>query len=485
MDNSNTNLLIFAIQEERIDTIRFILKCGVPVGEDILQTAIETDNAEIIELFVDRMKTELPVRNFLAEAKSVETAKWLIEQGFPVDQPSSLSKLLPYEASEIPEVAAYLKERWLKLHPPLPAVIPHSGTGAGAEEELQFSNSQMTIQELHPVDCDPAKGTFSIEYNGEVFQVTKRFLSSFARKLKVSTNIFRYFSGEEVFDRVAKYNPDLRLRATFDHLTGEILGVVDANKKILPPEIAHRIFAEDPRTQELQYRDGIISAWMVLDENFSIAGDSDYSRRLTLHYPVDGVSLPSFYLAVERLICSNGATMLTDAFRTEIEVNDNSGTHLSRLVSSFSNEHGFRTMQSRLRVAHETRASIHELLVVQELIQTLITSKSMYSRVNERLEQMAGDPCAQYEVTSLNNINTKRRPLLPVQCSVSDLINFCSELATHHGKEFSSPERIDVLIGRMLSHEFDLEDMYHTRKTAQAFFLENLESANLTEEFAG
>ncbi len=77
MDNSNTNLLIFAIQEERIDTIRFILKCGVPVGEDILQTAIETDNAEIIELFVDRMKTELPVRNFLAEAKSVETAKWL------------------------------------------------------------------------------------------------------------------------------------------------------------------------------------------------------------------------------------------------------------------------------------------------------------------------------------------------------------------------------------------------------------------------
>ena len=99
MDNSNTNLLIFAIQEERIDTIRFILKCGVPVGEDILQTAIETDNAEIIELFVDRMKTELPVRNFLAEAKSVETAKWLIEQGFPVDQPSSLSKLLPYDAS--------------------------------------------------------------------------------------------------------------------------------------------------------------------------------------------------------------------------------------------------------------------------------------------------------------------------------------------------------------------------------------------------
>lgn len=484
MDNSNTNLLIFAIQEGKIDTIRFLLKCGVPVAEEVFQAAIETDEVEIIEQFVGRMKAELPVRNFLAEAKSVETAKWLIEQGFPIDQPSSLSKQLPYETSEIPEVAAYLKDRWLKLHPPLPAVIPHSGTGAGAEE-LQFSNSQMTIQELHPVDCDPATGGFSIEYNGEVFQVTKRFLSSFARKLKVSTNIFRYFSGEEVFDRVAKYNPDLRLRATFDHQAGEILGVVEANKKILPPEIARRIFAEDPRTQELQYRNGIISARMVLDENFSIAGDSDYTRKLTLHYPVDGVSLPSFYLAVERQICSNGATMLADAFRTEIEVNDNSGTHLSRLVSSFSNEHGFRTMQSRLRVAHETRASIHELLVVQELIQTLISSKSMYSRVNERLEQMAGDPCAQYEITSLNNINVKRRPLLPVQCSVSDLINFCSELTTHHEKELSSPERIDGLIGHMLSHEFDLEDMYHTRKTARAFFLENLDSADQTEEFAG
>lgn len=90
MDNSNTNLLIFAIQEGKIDTIRFLLKCGVPVAEEVFQAAIETDEVEIIEQFVGRMKAELPVRNFLAEAKSVETAKWLIEQGFPIDQPGSI-----------------------------------------------------------------------------------------------------------------------------------------------------------------------------------------------------------------------------------------------------------------------------------------------------------------------------------------------------------------------------------------------------------
>ena len=467
------NPFLEAIRQDRPEIVNFLISTGFAVTRVELLAALDTGDPAILDLFADAFKAELPGWNALSRASTVITARHLLSMGLPVDLADPATGKFPHEVNPDGETADYLKDRYLELHPPaIRQALQPAAAWDGSTPE--FSNVQLSIQELHAVNYEPHTGNFEIEYDGKTFLSSKRFLSSLARKLKVSSNIFRYFSGEEVLTRVAERNPDMDFRVTFDNRRNQILGVVDANKKILPPEIAQRIFADDPRTRSLEYKDGIISAEMILDESFSIAGDSYYRLKLTLHYPVDGVNMPSIFLAVERQVCANGATALVNAFRTEIEVNDHSGTHLSRLISSFSNESGFQVLENRLLKAQQTRASIRELMNVQNLISTQVRNRDDCTRLNERLELVAGDPCSVYEVTSLNNISAKRRGLLPVQCSVNDLINFCSELTSHHGEMLNSPEQFDAAIGRCLSQEFDLEEMYPHHDRSRPFYLEDL-----------
>ena len=467
------NPLLEAIRQDRPEIVNFLLATGFAVTREELLAALDSGDTVILDMFADAFKSELPGWNALTRAPSAVVARHLLNMGLPVDLADPATGKFPHEVNQDEETADFLKERYLECHPPAvrQPLMPDAEWNSSLPE---FSNIQLSIQELHAVNYDPHTGDFEIEYDGKTFLSSKRFLSSLARKLKVSSNIFRYFSGEEVLTRAAEKNPDMDFRVTFDNRRNQILGVVDATKKILPPEIARRIFADDPRTRSLEYKDGIISAEMILDESFAIAGDSEYRRKLTLHYPVDGVNMPSIFLAVERQVCANGATALVNAFRTEIEVNDHSGTHLSRLISSFSNESGFHVLENRILKAQQTRASIRELMNVQNLISTQVKDRDDCTRLNERLELVAGDPCAVYEVTSLNNISPKRRGLLPVRCSVNDLINFCSELTSHHRELLNSPEQFNAAIGKSLSQEFDLEEMYHYHDRSRPFYMEDL-----------
>ena len=467
------NPLLEAIKQDRPEIVNFLIMTGFAVTRTELIAALDTGDSVILDMFADAFKSELPGWNALSRAPSGAVARHLLDLGLPVDLADPATGKFPHEVNQNGEAADFLKSGYLESHPP--AVRRALQPAAEWDGSLpEFSNIQLSIQELHAVNYNPHTGDFEIEYDGKTYLSSKRFLSSLARKLKVSSNIFRYFSGEEVLTRAAEKNPDMDFRVTFDNRRNQILGVVDANRKILPPEIAQRIFADDPRTRNLEYKDGIITAEMILDESFSIAGDSEYRRKLTLLYPVDGVNMPSIFLAVERQICANGATALVNAFRTEIEVNDHSGTHLSRLISSFSNESGFQVLETRILKAQQTKASVRELMNIQGLISAQVKKRDDCTRINERLEMVAGDPCAVYEVTSLNNISPKRRGLLPVRCSVNDLINFCSELTTHHRELLTSPEQFDAAIGKSLSQEFDLEEMYHYHERSRPFYMEDL-----------
>ena len=469
------NPLLEAIKQDRPEIVNFLIMTGFAVTRTELIAALDTEDEGILDIFADAFKSELPEWNALSRAPSEAVARYLLDRGLPVDLADPATGKFPHEVNQNEETADFLKSRYLES---LPQTVRHALVPVAEWDGSlpEFSNTQLSIQELHAVNYNPHTGDFEIEYDGKTYLSSKRFLSSLARKLKVSSNIFRYFSGEEVLTRAAEKNPEMDFRVTFDNRRNQILGVVDATKKILPPEIARRIFSEDPRTRSLEYKEGVISAEMILDESFTIDGDSEYRRKLTLHYPVDGVNMPSIFLAVERQVCANGATALVNAFRTEIEVNDHSGTHLSRLISSFSNESGFQVLENRILKAQQTRASIRELMNIQNLISAQVRSREDCTRLNERLELVAGDPCAVYEVTSLNNISAKRRALLPVQCSVNDLINFCSELTTHHGELLQRPHAFDEQAGTMLAQEFDLEGIYHTHgKPTPDFFLDKVD----------
>jgi len=470
-----------AVNENRLEVAEFLLESGMrPDPErdaDLLRTALENDSMPMFRLLLPYFDLDRPG----ADGRTIlffpdltrEAAEILVEAGAKADF-ADPEGVLPYEAVRDPETVAYLKERYFSLHPvteSLPAVAEKPRDLDWAD---RFTSSRVTIADLVPVECEPATGKFKIRYEDRVYETSDRFVTSFARKLKFSNNIFNYFTAEEVFDRVQQRNPDVAFKVTFDQQDGEILGVVDENKKLLPAEIACAVFAADPRVRKIQYEKGVWEAEFQLDESFSVRNDSEYDRKIWVRYPVDGVSMPCIYLAVLRQVCSNGAVALVPGFRTDIEINDESGTHLSRLLKSYNNENGFLALESRLQTAQDTAASVNELLKIESLITAQVSSAPAASALLTRLEEMAGDPCARYETTSLNNIAPKKRPLLPVDCSVNDLANFCSELTSHHENLIGRVDAFNAALGGMLAQEFDLEEMYRNHQPAKAFHLDDL-----------
>ena len=469
-----------AIEEQRIETVKFLIENGMQPEIGDFYLAVKSDLMPVVEMMIQVIDFKECIRpgrldgTPLHQVRSLEMAQYLVNHGFPTDV-EDREGLYPHQAIHDEVISRYLQTRYEKVHPPVEQLpeVRREFTW-----ENRFTTENVGITDLVPVDCDEATGRFRIQFRDEKLVPSTRFLTSLARKLKFSSNIFRYFSGEEVFTRISEKCPDIRFKVTVDHQENCMLGVVDEEKKILPPDIACRIFAEDNRISKVEYKNGLWEATMKLDETFTITGDSSYRRALRIQYPVDGVSMPAIYLAVERQICTNGATALVNMFRTEIEINDQSGTHLSRLLKSFSNENGFLALESRIQKAQETKASVRELMSIQNLLETQLTEPQFLPRLKEHLEAISGDPCRDYGTTSLSNIPVKRRALLPVSCSVNDLLNFCSELSTHHREILRNTNVWDAEIGRMLAGEFDLEDMYRNSRDARDFQLNALNLAN-------
>ncbi len=471
-----------AVKENRYEVAEFLIESGMrPDPEkdgELLYSALENKSMPMFRLllpFFDLNRPGADGRTVLFYPQlNKEEAEYLIQNGAKADF-AGPDGVLPYQTVTDPETSEYLKELYFELHP----LVEYPPASTENPQQLdwseRFTTERVSIADLVPVECDQATGRFKIQFEDRIYNTTARFITSFARKLKFSNNIFNYFTAEEVFDRVYQRNPDVAFKVTFDRQDGEILGVVDENKKLLPAEIACNVFASDPRVQKIQYSKGVWEAEFLLDGSFSIRNDSEYARKIWVHYPVDGVSMPCVYLSVLRQVCSNGMVAMVPGFRTDIEINDESGTHLSRLLRSYNNENGFMALESRLQTAQDTLASVNELMKFENLLTTQISDQASASRLQTRLEEMAGDPCARYETTSLNNIAMKKRSLLPVACSVNDLFNFCSELTTHHENIISRVDAFNAALGGMLAQEFDLEEMYHNRQPAKAFHLNQLD----------
>ena len=471
-----------AVKENRYEVAEFLIESGMrPDPEkdtEILYSALEGRSMPMIQLLLPFFDLNRPGPDgrtpLFYPQLTKEEAEYLIQNGAKADF-TAPDRTLPYQTVTDPETSEYLKELYFELHP----VTEYPPAAAERTQQLdwseRFATNRVTIADLVPVECDPATGRFKIQFEDRTYDTSARFITSFARKLKFSSNIFTYFTAEEVFDRVQQRNPDVAFKVTFDRQDGEILGVVGENKKLLPADIACNVFASDPRVQKIQYSKGVWEAEFQLDETFSIRNDSEYARKIWVHYPVDGVSMPCVYLSVLRQVCSNGMVALVPGFRTDIEINDESGTHLSRLLRSYNNENGFMALESRLQTAQNTIASVNELLKFENLLTTQISDQASASQLQTRLEEMAGDPCSRYETTSLNNIAPKKRSLLPVGCSVNDLFNFCSELTTHHENIVSRVDAFNAALGSMLAQEFDLEEMYHNRQPARAFHLDDMD----------
>ena len=479
-----------AVELNNLSVVNFLLESGVLPKEEehLLHIAVSNNYFSLCKILLplcDINAQDARGNTALHYASSISIAKMLVNYGASVDLRNK-DELFPYETVDNKECQDFLKEEYFKLHPQIlvPNVIRNERVSA-TDWANRFTQEVVTIQDLVPSsEKSESQSYWTLKCFDQEYSVTPRFVSSLAKKLKFSKTIFDFFSPQEVLERATEVQPEQEFIATFDNRTNQILGIGERNKKLLPPSVACRIFSEDPRLKSAHYENGIWHGELQLDEVFNIENSGEYTRKLNIQYPVDGIGTPCIYLAIERQVCSNGAVVQVAAFRTEIEVNDESGTHLSRLLRSLNNQYGFSALEERICIAQQTNASVNELMSVDNLLQEYVLDKDSYYKLHNRLYEMAGDPCFTYETTSLNNIPAKKRVLLPVNCAVNDLLNFCSELTTHHGNLLTSSSAFDVATGRILASEFDLEGMYNINHKSPDFFLNDLQlSKSKTQEY--
>ena len=262
---------------------------------------------------------------------------------------------------------------------------------------------------------------------------------------------------------------------TVDTEGRQALGLTQNKGLPMPINYIENVLHNDKRLTDVEYGDGVLSAMLDLDDPWDVPNDSTYGMRVRCRVPVDGVGMPDMSLATWRQVCSNGAVAETSLFRTKMEIKDNSGEHFRRLLASFSNPSGVEMLQERMCNAAETKASVGEVVLLEGLIRRSVANARNQMLLRERLNDVADNPCVRYGVTDLANIGQKKRPLLPVGCSVADLLNFASELGTHHSELLKSDSTLQSFSGTLLSKGFDLEGLYpHTARTS-SFYLNGID----------
>lgn len=328
-------------------------------------------------------------------------------------------------------------------------------------------------QMVEALDCDETK-IKSLVIDNSAYKLSDRFYKTLAGELGIPYGVFGFFTPLEVMERAAAKVPDLQLRVTVDTEGRQALGLTQNKGLPMPINYIENVLHNDKRLTGVEYSDGVLSAMLDLDDPWDVPNDSTYGMRVRCRVPVDGVGMPDMSLATWRQVCSNGAVAETSLFRTKMEIKDNSGEHFRRLLASFSNPSGVEMLQERMCNAAETKASIGEVVLLEGLIRRSVANARNQMLLRERLNDVADNPCVRYGVTDLANIGQKKRPLLPVGCSVADLLNFASELGTHHSDLLKSDSTLQSFSGTLLSKGFDLEGLYpHTARTS-SFYLNGI-----------
>lgn len=333
------------------------------------------------------------------------------------------------------------------------------------------------------------KTTFpQVEVEGRPVRAGKRFWSSLHLRFGFTSNIFRYFAPEEVFQRISSVSPNDQLRwciAWDKKDKGTLLAVSNPTAGLIRHQdvlgLLKRYGAES-----IAYSNGVVTSTHAPRHGgtFDIAGDK-FQNKFVIETPIDGFGRPAAFLSLLRLLCSNGAIGYSPAFRSEVNVGRSKGGTefaLVRVLEGFNNEEGYAALRQRFEAATRSWASVHE---VNQAYRTLVraihagqvggdgaSTPAPRSAVLHGFHKMAGDLPLMYGLANLDALSVKRQSTLPSACKVYDLLNFTSEVATHHAADDAKPA-LQAFIGGLVSSEYDLEGTVEQFGEWRDFFVGN------------
>lgn len=354
--------------------------------------------------------------------------------------------------------------------------------------EIELSACDPRARESGQEVVNGGKAITGIIIDGERIKPTGRFWESLYARFGLNTAFFKFFDHNEVFQRIGEKESNDRVRVCIERgPTGDarLLAATSPTKPILIyddlQDVLHQ-FGADP--SQINYAKGVVTSTHTPRTGagtYNIGGDA-FQNKFILHAPVDGYGSPSFYLSMLRLLCTNGMTGFANQFRTTLQLGSNEGNvlyTLKRALEGFSNEDGYAQMRDRFEASMQSWASIREQMDLYSVL--LRSGAAAGGAMLSNFLNMTGRPEEQYKLDP-NLFTPKRIRSLPVECKVYDLLNFATEIATHHvGPE--SERRLQAWVGGMLSGEYDLEGSCDHFDDFRDFFLkENRQKFEATKE---
>ena len=355
----------------------------------------------------------------------------------------------------------------------------------------KFEYKVLPIKEIR-VNTECVKGKDQVrglEVDGEKLQVSGRFWNSLFSRYGINSSIFKYYRYDEVFDRVNQKSSNDRMRLCIDRTGKEplALAVSAPTKPVLPHDHLEHLLA-DYDGQGIKYNEGIMESTHVPrigGDGFSLKGDV-FNNQFVLQCPIDGYGLPNIYLSMLRQVCSNGMVAMSRAFRSSLSLGKNDDDvrpAVIRALEGFNNDEGYAALRQRMNSSTESWASVYEAnsfykmlvklhnsnMIKQEVTETDLTAKKeevpdtdwfasaeMKTPLFKAFHRLTGDTSLLYGLASLDALSNKRQRTLPTRSSVYDLINFATEVSTHHAT-VEGARRIGGWVGELITNEYDLE----------------------------
>lgn len=338
----------------------------------------------------------------------------------------------------------------------------------------RFELAKIKLSELEPIvqKTEDTHALAGVRMGIDAFHVSPRFLRSLMSLFDFTEKIFKYFTPDELFERIIKRHEDKPVQVCIDQKEKAILAVTESDNRLFPiAKIADAIQQND-KLCAIRYRpkSGLLEAIINLPNQWSLRGDSAYQGRMRFTSPVDCWGESRLTLGTIREICSNGAVVTKDVYASKVIVEKEHGTHLRQLLETFHNDRAFAAMQKRLQEARSIQVSVAEYLKASQLF--LLHGGDAADKIAGHLEAFADYPEQHYRCESFETIPPARRKDLPVNLSLLNLLNMISEVMTHHQQGDGS--ELENFYTSLMTKKTDLEDVYTIHQPVKDLFFNDL-----------
>ena len=299
--------------------------------------------------------------------------------------------------------------------------------------------------------------------DGEPIVTTQRFWWSLFMRCGLNEAVFRYFEPSELFERVSQRDAGRSIRFAIETPVQpgrprRLLAVSSPSGPLISRDAAAEI-VDNYSGAGVAYAEGKLSSLhtpAVGDKSLSI-GPDEFKQRFFVEVPVDGLGEPHIHVALIRLVCVNGAIGMRAAFRSTIRIGKDPHHSLDRALAHYSNDDGFSAMRQRFESAQRSWASLREVRLLESELGKISWGTTDGATERRRaFRKMVGDYESRYGLASIEALSVKRQRMLQASCRVYDLINFATEIATHHAPPVAAG-RLQAWLGSTITEEFDLE----------------------------